>query len=143
MSHVSKIEIQVNDLEALQAACERLGGKFLHGKTRYEWFGQFMRDWPLPDGIKEEDLGKCQHAMSFPGARYEVGVVPTKNGKGYTLLFDFWRSGGLDKVLGEKGEKLKQAYGIEKTRRAARRKGYAANETKQADGRMRLTLTRL
>ncbi len=34
MSHVSKIELEIKDLEALKAACQRLGFKFREGQKQ-------------------------------------------------------------------------------------------------------------
>ncbi len=152
MSHVSAIELEIKDLDALKAACERLGLKWLEGKTTYRWYGQWVGDYPLPEGFKVEDLGKCSHAISVPGAAYEIGVV-NRNGK-TTLLWDFWSSGGLEKVLGKGGGKLKQAYAVEAAKRAAKKAGYRVQEKRtlldrfrgalgmqQVDG-IRLTLRR-
>jgi hypothetical protein len=67
-------------------------------------------------------------------------VVKSKSGRGYQLLWDFWKSGGLVQKIGEKGEKLVQAYAVEKTRREAKKKGYSVYETVQEDGNIKLTL---
>jgi len=134
MSHVAKIEIEMKDLEAMKLACKRLGGTFKKQST-YEWFGRSVGDYPLPDGFAAEDLGKCEYAMRFPGASYEIGLVPRRDGRpGYTLLWDHWQSGGLERVLGAKAGKLVQAYGIEAAKRAARRAGHTVTESKRADG---------
>ena len=135
MSHVSAIELEIKDMDALKAACERLGLKWMEGKTTYRWYGQFMGDYPLPEGFKAEDLGKCTHAISVPGASYEIGVV-TRNGK-TTLLWDFWSSGGLEKILGKGGGKLKQAYTIETAKRAAKKAGYRVQEKRTLMDRFR------
>jgi len=138
MSHVSKIELEVNDLDTLKAACKRIGLEFIEGQRTYAWYGDHLGDYPLPDGITVDDLGKCDHAIRVAGAQYEVGVVK-KNGK-YTLLWDFWRSGGLEKKLGKNGGKLKQAYATERVGREARLKGYRVCEQKVNRG-IRLVLT--
>jgi hypothetical protein len=138
MSHVSKIELEVNDLDTLKAACKRLGLEFIDGQKTYAWYGRFMRDYPLPDGISADDLGKCDHAIRVPGAEYEIGIVK-KNGK-YTLLWDFWQSGGLEKKLGKNAGKLKQAYAVERVRREARTRGYGVCEQKVSQ-EIRLVLT--
>ena len=135
MSHVSAIELEIKDMDALKAACERLGLNFLEGKTTYRWFGTWMGDYPLPEGFTREDLGKCSHAISVPGAAYEIGVV-TRNGK-TTLLWDFWSSGGLERVLGRGGGKLKQAYAVEAATRAAKKGGYRVQEKRTLMDRFR------
>lgn len=135
MSHVAKIEVEIKDLEALAAAAKRLGGELIE-KSTYAWFGASVGDYPLPEGFAAEDLGKCERAIRFPGAKYEVGVVRRRDGRqGYTLLWDFWQGGyGLREAIGAKGERLSQAYGVESATRAARRQGYTVTETQAADG---------
>ena len=141
MSHVAKIEIEIRDLAALKAAAARIGGQFLEGQTTYRWFGRHVGDYPLPTGFEVSDLGKCEHAISVPGASYEVGVVKRRDGKpGYTLIWDFWQSGGLQRALGKNGDKLIQAYGVEASKRAARRAGYSVTESTKADGSVVLTV---
>ena len=138
MSHVAKIELEITDLDALKAACQRLGLEFRCGKRTYTWYGEYMGDHPLPEGLSVQDLGKCDHAIHVPGASYEVGVVK-RNGR-YLLLWDFWHAGGLEHVLGRNAGRLKQAYAIERTRREALRKGYRITESKTQNG-LRLVLT--
>jgi hypothetical protein len=138
MSHVSQIEIEIKDLEALKAACQRLGFEFRAGQTTYKWFGRFVGDYPMPQGFKVEDLGKCTHAIRVPEADYEIGVV-IRDGK-TTLLWDFWHAGGLERVVGKNGAKLKQAYAAEATKRAARKAGYMVTEKHTLLDRIRGTL---
>jgi hypothetical protein len=135
MSHVAKIEIEIKDLEALRAACERIGCVFVEGQQTYQWYGIHVGDYPLPQGFKKEELGRCEHAIKVPGATYEVGVVTRRDGKpGYTLMWDFYSSGGLQRVLGANGGRLVQAYATEAAKRAARRAGHSVTETVNANG---------
>ena len=138
MSHIARIELEIIDLEALKAACQRLGLEFRCGQAEYSWYGEYMNDYPLPEGLSIQDLGKCDHAIHVPGATYEVGILKRK-GK-YLLLWDFWSEGGLQHVLGQNAGRLKQAYAIERTRREALRKGYRIVESKTQNG-VRLVLT--
>jgi hypothetical protein len=142
MSHVAVIEIEVTDLAALAAACQRLRFAFRENQKTYKWYGRWEGDYPLPEGFSQEDLGKCDHAIRVPGADYEVGVAKARRKPGYQLLWDFWSQGGLTEKLGQKGEKLVQAYGVEKAKREARRQGFSVYETTREDGSVRLTLTR-
>ena len=152
MSHVSEIELKILSLEALKAACTRLGLQFVEGQKTYKWYGYFMGDYPLPSWLKVADLGKCQHAIRVPGASYEIGLVEHEGE--IKLLWDFWSEGGLEKVLGKQGGRLKQAYTVEQSKAVARRAGYRVTEKrtlmdrlrgavgmKQVDG-IRLTLRR-
>lgn len=139
MSHIATITVEIRDLDALRAACTRIGCEFVENQTTYAWFG---RSVALPSGYSIEDLGRCTHAIRVPGASYEVGVTPARSGRrGWDLLWDFWSSGGLERALGQDGRRLVQAYGVEAAIRAARRQGYAVTETAGSDGAVVLRLT--
>jgi hypothetical protein len=138
MSHISKIELEIKDLEALKAACKRLGFRFQEGQTTYKWFGRWVGDSPLPEGISEDQLGKCHHAIRVPGAQYEIGIV--RKGKSYILLYDAWIKGGLEKYIGKDAGKLKQIYAVEKIRLEARHRGYKINEHSKPKS-IRITLS--
>ena len=137
MSHVSKIELEIRSLEELKEACRQIGLRFKENKKTYAWFGEWVGDYPMPPGFKVEDLGKCDHAINVPGCEYEIGVV-RKDGK-LSLIWDFWKSGGLEKKLGKGCGKLKQAYAAVKIRNEARMKGYRVTQTKIKKG-IRLVL---
>lgn len=138
MSHISRIELEIKDLSSLKEACKRLGFEFCDNQQSYQWYGRWIGDSPLPDGITEDQLGKCDHAIKVPGAQYEVGVV--RKGKSYILLYDDWIKGGLKKKIGVNAGLLKQAYTIETLRKEARRKNYRFHETKMKQ-HIRVTLT--
>ena len=74
MSHISKIELVIKDLEALKTACKRMGFEFREGQKTYQWYGRWVGDSPMPEGVTEEELGKCNHAIHVPGAKYEIGL---------------------------------------------------------------------
>lgn len=138
MSHVAKIELEIQDLETLKLACRRLHLEFLENQRTYRWYGKYLGDSPLPEGFSPEDLGKCQHAIRVPGATYEIGVVH-RQGK-YHLLWDSWHAGGLERMLGPGAGRLKQAYAIERVTKEARLKGYRLCE-KQVNNSVQLILT--
>ena len=130
MSHVAQIDLVVKNLNILESAVKRLGGELIRELTNYRWFGRHVGDYPIPEGYTIEDMGKCDHVIRFPNASYDIGVSKKRDGKeGYDLLWDFFYSGGLQKVVGEKGEKLKVSYGIEATKYGIKAKGYRS-ETK-------------
>jgi len=120
MSHISKIELEVNDLNTLDSACTRLGLQLVKGQKNFKWFGK--------------KAGDCDHAIRVPEAEYEIGITRV-NGI-YELECDYYDR-HIGKAIGEKGGLLKQAYAAEKTKAEARRKGYLAIE-KQTDTGIRL-----
>ena len=122
MSHIAKIELEIKDLSALKDACKKLGLQFMENKKYYVWYGKWVGNQPLPEGISENDLGKCDHAIHVPEATFEIGVV--RRGNGYILLWDSWVGGGLTKYMKEDAGLLKQAYAIESVKKESRKKGY-------------------
>jgi len=127
MSHMAKIELKVKDISALQKACADCGYEFVHGQTSYEWYGRFVGDSPMPEGLNEQMLGKCDHAIKVPGATYEIGVI--KTGEHYELHCDQWRSGGLE----GKSEKLLQPYAIAATKNLIKSNRYRLHREKKLD----------
>jgi hypothetical protein len=139
MSHIVTVEARLMDLESIRAACARLGFEFREGQTTYKWYGSWVGDTPMPEGVTVEELGKCAHAIRVPGASYEVGVATHPAG-GYQLRWDYWSSGGLLAPMGgEKGARFMQAYGVECARRAALRSGHViTGERVMQDGTIRV-----
>ena len=137
MSHISKIELEIRDLESLKQACKKLGFQFMENQNHYIWYGKWVGNQPLPDGINEKDLGKCTHAIHVPAAVFEIGVV--QRGKSFILLWDSWIGGGLQKYIGTEAGILRQAYAIASVKKESRRKGYRITEKRMKKG-VRLSL---
>ena len=137
MSHIAKIELEIKDLQSLKEACKRLGFEFVPEQKSYKWYGKWVGDAPMPEGISMEQLGKCDHAIRVPGAEYQIGVV--KRNEKYLLLWDSWYEGGLEAEIGRDGGLLKQAYAIESIKKVVRLKNYRLREVKTDQG-IRLTL---
>jgi len=138
LSHVSKIELEIRDLDSLKQACKRLGFHFMENQKHYVWYGKMVGSNLLPDGISEEDLGKCTHAINIPAAVFEIGIVKKNNS--YLLLWDSWSGGGLQKAIGNDAGMLKQAYALESVKKESRRKGYRLTEKRMKKG-IRLSLS--
>jgi hypothetical protein len=110
MSHIARIELKIKDLKALKAACQEVGFQFMENQKTYEWYGSFIGDSPMPEGLTVDMLGKCDHAIKVPGASYEIGVI--KTGKDcYELHCDEW-----DENLAGQHKKLLQPYAINATK---------------------------
>lgn len=141
MSHVAKMDFAITDLESLKEAANELGLEFVENQRSYRWFGHSVGDYPIPEGFKEEDLGKCEHALRIPGnsGAYEIGVVKNRTGNGYTLLWDFWMGGyGLVQKVGTGGDKLKDTYLTRHTVRHWKKKGYKVTTTQLENGHMQV-----
>jgi len=138
MSHISKIELEINDLEALKTACTIMGFNFMENQKTYKWYGRWVGDSPLPEGVKIEDLGKCTHAIHVPGAKYEIGI--RQKGSKFHLIYDYWYDGKLEKHIGKDACKIKQTYTLARIRKEARQKGYLYHEARINNG-IRVSLT--
>ncbi len=117
MSHIVTIKTEVRDVEAIQAACRRLG-------------------WPLPvPGTTKLFSGEASGLLvKLPGWVYPV-VIQVKTGK---VEFDNY---GGQWGSQEQLHKFLQSYAVEKTRLEARRKGHAVVEQALPDGSVKLTVT--
>jgi hypothetical protein len=123
MSHLSKIEIQINDMQALKQACQVMGLEFAENHRQFKWYNGFS---------------PCEHVIRVPGASYELGVI--RNGQTYELQCDFWSTGGLQDRLGHNGNLLKKHYSLERVKNEARNKRYHIKEQPIQNG-TRLILT--
>jgi len=134
MSHVSKIELKVKDLASLKRACKNLGLNFHENQKTFKWYGRVVGDYPLPQGFKKEDMGKCDHAISVKdnAQAYEVGACKARDGSGgYELLWDFWQGGyGLKGAIGEDGRELQEEYAACVSEKQLRDQGYIVQRTK-------------
>ncbi len=146
MSHIVKMEAQFKSLADIVAAGERLGWVFMPGQRTYRWYGRYMADWPLPEGMRREDIGKCHHAFRVPGASYEVGIFQEADGT-FSLRADWYQSGGLLRTLGvstpeEFSGRFSQAYALEATKRTLRARGKRVTEKfDKKTGSVKLTVT--
>lgn len=123
MSHVASQKTEpgmpmYQDVACMQQAAEMLGGELVHKKT-YTWWGRSVGDYPLPEGVKAEDLGKnaewvfrlsetTRAALSkkHGQAPYEIGFVVDPNNPGcfIPMLDEFLGGYGLLDVVGRSTE---------------------------------------
>ena len=144
MSHVTTVQVMIESLESLEMAANSLGLEFVRDKTSYKWYGHHVGDYPIPDGFKESDLGKCEHVIRVPGSEtaYEIGVVKRRDGKpGWTMIYDFWGSCGreIEQKAGERCSALAKQYTKTHVIRGAIARGLKVEE-RQVNGKTRLVL---
>lgn len=132
MSHITKVDLVVRDLDALEVAAEKCGCKLVRNATEFKsWYtkyGQLQGDYPLPAGVTVEDVKKCKHKITCDKAgAYEVGVVENKKEGGYSLIWDFWAGGHglMDYLGGQNAEKLKQEYAVALTEKEMQVAGFS------------------
>lgn len=129
MSHISSIDIEIKSLDDLATAAKSLGLELKRGQTTYKWYGRTPQ--------------ACDHAIVVPDqAAYEIGIKKRGDGKpGFVLEWDDFNPVMRNKV-GQHGNLLKQAYARAAAIRTAQQQGFRVNEARQADGTIRLQLTR-
>lgn len=117
MSHVASMDTApgkpiFSDIKALRQAAKMLGCELVERNT-YKWYGTSVGDFPLPPGVKAEDLGnnakyviqltaKTKKELNCENA-YEVGIIEDPNNPGcYLPMYDFWQGGyGINQKLGD------------------------------------------
>lgn len=140
MSHISTVEVIIQDLQALRTACESLGLEFVADQKVYKWYGRAFGRAADPQD------GRCDHAIRVKGNQqaYEIGVVKKQDGSGYELRLDDFQNGyGLMDLVGKGAMKLRQGYATEVAVRAAKRAGFRVTKRElRSDGSIALTTTR-
>jgi hypothetical protein len=132
VSHYSEVEIEITDQAALLAALGRLGfnGKVEIHETPVNLYGYM--------GDKREQKAQIIIRRKFVqvGAN-DLGFIRGEDGRYKAIVSDFDASHGYGAAW---QGKLKQAYGVERARATAKKRGYRIKEETLSDGRVRLTL---
>ena len=135
MSHYSEVAIELTDEGCLVAALSRLGFKgtvevHREAQSLYGYQGE-VRSQKAHVIIRRQHVGSAANDVGFErqaDGRYRVWV--SDYDRKYNKYDDAW--------LG----RLKQAYGVEKAKLEAKKRGYMVSEQKQDDGRIRLVCRR-
>lgn len=135
MSHYSEVQIEFRDRAALVAALNRLGfqGKVeVHqeAKALYGYQGD-RREQQAHIIIRRQHVGQAAN---------DLGFQRQSDGTYRVYISDYDRD--YNRYNGEWLGRLKQAYGVEKAKAEAKKKGYRVTEQKQDDGRIRLVCRR-
>lgn len=150
MSHVVGIEFDCSDLLALKLACEGLGCELVEGQRTYKWYGKWMNDYAQADaaykslGVDPSTYGKCEHAIRVKGQpdAYEAGVIRNPDGKGYSLIYDFFGECGrkLQDAIGSNAAKLRAHYSLHKIKAEAIAKGKTVELLPEKNGKIRIVV---
>ena len=151
MSHVADCDVKFRDMDAINIAVKRLGGKFMKDQKTHQWFGRFLNDWNNDRAaVNRRDsstFGKCDHAIKFPDINYEIGMVREPDGS-YTAIYDTYGGSGthdgkkLEAACGGVGlPKLKDEYAAAVTTRMLARKGFRVQRS-EAKGKITLKASR-
>lgn len=135
MSHYSEVQIELADEGCLMAALTRLGfkGKVeVHREAQplYGYQGD-ARAQTAHIIIRQQHVGRAANDLGFErqtDGKYRVWVSD------YDQKYNKYDAAWMGR--------LKQAYGVEKARAEAKKKGYRVSEKKLDDGRIQLVLRR-
>lgn len=127
MSHVTPIQCEVRDLDALERAVRRFDGVLVRDHQTFRFYG----------GATEQ----CAHAIRFPGCAYEVGVKQTGEAGVFSLAWDSYEPRLASLLGGEGAPLLVRAYGLEKARAEMVADGWTVSEVEHADGDIELVGT--
>lgn len=124
MSHITRLEIQITDLNALEHACVSVGVELrLQQKTFRHYANQ---------------RSACECAIVVPNnaQAFEIGLVRSpQNADAYELRTDFWMGGyGLVQQVGENAERLLQHYAAHMSVKQLMSEGYRVDMETDAEG---------
>lgn len=123
MSHITTVQTQIRDLDALRAALERLGCRLEGPGTIRGYF---------------REMGHADYIIRLPNTEYTVGLVRQTDGT-YRLEADLW-AGHVERVLGLRYGRLLQEYAVEVVTRSAARRGRQVKSERLPDGKVRITI---
>lgn len=130
MSHVVTSPVIITSLACLKRAVASFGKlHWCEGQKTHRWYGRWVKDYHMDDaayklGIDPKTYGKCEHAIRVDGSNYDIGVVKRKDGKGYSLVWDFFGTGRqINEVIGDGAEHLLVAYQKEYLQQFAEEQG--------------------
>ena len=114
MSHVTKVECQITDLDALAQALSKFPGTALvRGKNKFRMYGSESQN--------------CVHAITIPGTQYEIGLrwktSPGKPEDGFEPACDF-SGGSITRTFGSQLMSLRNEYSAVVAENTLRRRGY-------------------
>jgi hypothetical protein len=135
MSHYSEVKVEFRDGAALVAALNLLG---FEGKVEVLQEAQYLYGYKGDRRQQQAHIIiRRQHVGS---AANDIGFQRQSDGtyRAWISEFDEAHNGYNKTWLG----KLKQAYGVEKARSEAKKRGYQVSEQKLDDGRVRLVMRR-
>jgi hypothetical protein len=135
MSHYSEVQIEFRDRAALVAALNRLG---FQGKVEVHQEAQAIYGYQGDRRAQQAHI--IIRRLHVGLAANDLGFQRQSDGTYRVWISDYDRNhnGYNDSWLG----RLKQAYGVERAKAEAKKKGYRVSEQKQDDGRIRLVCRR-
>ena len=129
MSHFTKCDLKMTNVEALKKALAEMDLKFVEAEQNQSVMVRGYRG------------DKLQAAISIDMGRYDIGVIDNQDGT-YDITADWW---GVETTKGVSEEelktRLKQRYAYHNVLMACEAKGYSVEEeVNQEDGSIQLVV---
>lgn len=128
MSYERLGSLLLTDINSLRKAVEKNDRlTWVEGATTYQ---------------HEYSARACVHKIKVVGRKegaYEIGVIESKDGKGYRLIWD--SSSGFNGVIGEGASIINTDYVREVHRDYAAKHGYTVTEATDEEGQIVITMT--
>jgi hypothetical protein len=135
MSHYSEVMIELTDEGCLLAALKRLG---FEGKVEMHHEAQAL--YGYQGDVRAQKAHVIVRRQHVGPAANDLGFERQADGKYRVWVSDY------DRTYNKYGDawmgRLKQAYGVEKAKAEAKKRGYRVSEQNQDDGCIRLLLRR-
>lgn len=135
MSHVAKVELDIKNLDDLEAAATAVGLELVRDVTQYHWYGTNRGGRNAGGQLVD---ASCAHVLRVPNTgqeHYEVGVVQRADGRGFELVYDNWGPGArLDQLAGPGLVNLRREYAALTSARALRTAGWSVTRRVNAQG---------
>ncbi len=122
MSHFTTIKTQIKDLAALGSALTEMGLSIAANSEARGYLNNKL---------------KGDYVIQLQGP-YDLALQIQPNGS-YALVAD-WYQGHVEKEVGKNCSKLLQLYGVHKTLREARQKGFSVLRHNQTNGAIKLVV---
>jgi hypothetical protein len=135
MSHYAEVKVEFRDGPALVAALLRLGWT----KEQIEVHQEAQHLYGYKGDKRAQKAHIIIRRQHVQVAANDIGFERQADGRYLAYISDFDRGDDNRGMYGTAWQgKLKQAYGVEKAKAEAKKKGYRVTEQKQDDGRIRL-----
>lgn len=129
MSHFTKCDVSINDLESLKEALEDLGLNF-----------SVAGDRPVKVRGYQGQTQNAEIAISY--GQYDVGIVDNGDGT-YSMVADWWGIGHSGKTQEQVRNEIMQRYAYKRVVKAARSKGFQiAEEEVDEQGQIQVVLAK-
>ena len=122
MSHFTEIQTEIRDIDALRDACAELGLDLLQDA--------------VARGYGSNRLQR-EYVIRLNGP-YDIAL--NRNGDGHFTLTTDWWAGHVEKEVGKDFGRLLQIYGVHKTTREARKRGYRVHRKQLRNGSISLSI---